>query len=143
MDRCAVVDHLSRAVQLHQRLVEVRRAPDGQRRERLRRVRGSPGQEVPELTEPTLQHLRRLPLAEVKIDRSFVLGMSTDSDDAAIVGSVVDLGRRLGLRVVAEGVEDDETRRMLVSLGCEVGQGWYFARPMPPDAFAAWIGRYR
>ncbi len=90
----------------------------------------------------SLQHLRRMPLAEVKIDKSFVLGMTTDPDDESIVGAVVDLGRRLGLRVVAEGVEDDETRRMLLSIGCEVGQGWHFARPMPADAFAAWLARY-
>jgi diguanylate cyclase (GGDEF)-like protein len=91
----------------------------------------------------SLQHLRRLPLAEVKIDRSFVLGMTTDSDDAAVVRSVVDLSRALGLRVVAEGVEDDETRRALAECGCEVGQGWYFARPMPPDDFATWLATVR
>jgi diguanylate cyclase (GGDEF)-like protein len=91
----------------------------------------------------SLQHLRRLPLAEVKIDKSFVLGMATDTDDNAIVGSIIDLGRRLGLRVVAEGVEDEETRRLLHAAGCEVGQGWHFARPMPADAFVAWLARYR
>jgi diguanylate cyclase (GGDEF)-like protein len=91
----------------------------------------------------SLTHLRRLPLAEVKIDKSFVLGMATDTDDNAIVGSIIDLGRRLGLRVVAEGVEDEETRRMLLAAGCEVGQGWYFARPMPADAFVTWLARYR
>ncbi len=91
----------------------------------------------------SLQHLRRLPLAEVKIDRSFVLGMTTDPDDAAVVGSIIDLARALGLRVVAEGVEDDETRRLLVGHGCEVGQGWHFARPMPADALATWLARYR
>jgi diguanylate cyclase (GGDEF)-like protein len=91
----------------------------------------------------SLQHLRRLPLAEVKIDRSFVLGMTTDSDDAAVVNSIIDLARALGLRVVAEGVEDEDTRRLLVSGGCEVGQGWFFARPMPAEAFGTWLGRYR
>jgi EAL domain-containing protein (putative c-di-GMP-specific phosphodiesterase class I) len=91
----------------------------------------------------SLQHLRRLPLAEVKIDRSFVLGMTTDPDDAAVVGSIIDLARALGLRVVAEGVEDDETRRLLSASGCEVGQGWYYARPMPADALANWLARYR
>jgi predicted signal transduction protein with EAL and GGDEF domain len=79
----------------------------------------------------------------VKIDRSFVLGMTTDPDDAAVVGSIIDLARALGLRVVAEGVEDDETRRMLMRGGCEVGQGWYYARPMPADALANWLARYR
>jgi diguanylate cyclase len=91
----------------------------------------------------SLQHLRRLPLAEVKIDRSFVLGMATDQDDAAVVGSIIDLARALGLRVVAEGVEDDRTRRMLLSSGCEVAQGWYYARPMPADAFTKWLADYR
>jgi diguanylate cyclase (GGDEF)-like protein len=91
----------------------------------------------------SLQHLRRLPLAEVKIDRSFVLGMATDPDDAAVVGSIIDLARALGLRVVAEGVEDDSTRRMLQSGGCEVAQGWYFARPMPADELVTWLARYR
>jgi diguanylate cyclase (GGDEF)-like protein len=90
----------------------------------------------------SLQHLRRLPLAEVKIDRSFVLGMANDPDDAAVVRSIVDLARALGLRVVAEGVEEDTTRRMLIDEGCEVGQGWYFARPMPADHLVAWLARY-
>jgi diguanylate cyclase (GGDEF)-like protein len=91
----------------------------------------------------SLQHLRRLPLAEVKIDRSFVLGMSTDPDDAAVVRSIIELARALGLRVVAEGVEDDRTRRMLVTAGCEVAQGWLYARPMPADELVGWLARYR
>jgi diguanylate cyclase (GGDEF)-like protein len=91
----------------------------------------------------SLQHLRRLPLAEVKIDRSFVLGMATDPDDAAVVGSIIDLARALGLRVVAEGVEEDRTRRMLLAGGCEVAQGWFYARPMPADDLVTWLGRYR
>ncbi len=91
----------------------------------------------------SLQHLRRLPLAEVKIDRSFVLGMTTDPDDAAVVGSIIDLARALGLRVVAEGVEDDRHPPAAGRRGCEVGQGWFFARPMPADALATWLGRYR
>ncbi|HEX6497744.1 MAG TPA: EAL domain-containing protein [Micromonosporaceae bacterium] len=91
----------------------------------------------------SMQHLRRLPLSEVKIDRSFVLGMSTDSDDEAIVRSIIELAGALGLRVVAEGVEDDRTRRMLVSVGCQTAQGWFYARPMPADDLSAWLARYR
>jgi EAL domain-containing protein (putative c-di-GMP-specific phosphodiesterase class I) len=80
----------------------------------------------------SLQHLRRLPLAEVKIDRSFVLGMATDRGDAAIVRSVIDLAEALGLRAVAEGVEDERTWRLLAAAGCHAAQGWFHARPMPP-----------
>ncbi|MEU7866047.1 bifunctional diguanylate cyclase/phosphodiesterase [Dactylosporangium sp. NPDC049140] len=89
----------------------------------------------------SMLHLRRLPLAEVKIDRSFVLGVATDPDDAAIVHSMINLARALGLRVVAEGVEDERTWRMLVEAGCDVAQGWYFARPMPPDRLLDWLSK--
>jgi diguanylate cyclase (GGDEF)-like protein len=89
----------------------------------------------------SMLHLRRLPLAEVKIDRSFVLGVATDPDDAAIVRSMIDLARALGLRVVAEGVEDERTWRMLVEAGCDLAQGWYFARPMPPDRLLDWLSK--
>ncbi|HEX8627521.1 MAG TPA: EAL domain-containing protein [Catenuloplanes sp.] len=91
----------------------------------------------------SLQHLRRLPLAEVKVDRSFVLGMSTDADDAAIVRSIIDLAGALGLRVVAEGVEDERTWRLLHAAGCHAAQGWFHARPMPPAELVDWLARYR
>jgi diguanylate cyclase (GGDEF)-like protein len=91
----------------------------------------------------SLQHLRRLPLSEVKIDRSFVLGMATDRGDAAIVRSVIDLAEALGLRAVAEGVEDERTWRLLAAAGCHAAQGWFHARPMPADELAGWLARYR
>ncbi|WP_018351364.1 putative bifunctional diguanylate cyclase/phosphodiesterase [Longispora albida] len=91
----------------------------------------------------SLQHLRRLPLSEVKIDRSFVLGMSTDEDDASIVRSIIELAGALGLRVVAEGVEDERTWRWLVAHGCHVAQGWFYARPMPADELPRWLAKYR
>jgi EAL domain-containing protein (putative c-di-GMP-specific phosphodiesterase class I) len=91
----------------------------------------------------SMQHLRRLPLAEVKIDRSFVLGMADDSDDEAIVRSIIELSGALGLRVVAEGVEDERTFRLLAAAGCDVAQGWFYARPMPADQLASWLSRYR
>src|SRR6185503_14832238 len=76
----------------------------------------------------SLSHLRRLPLSEVKIDRSFVLTMLSDPADGAIVRSLVELASALGLRAVAEGVEDEPTWRALTGLGCQVAQGWYCAR---------------
>ncbi|WP_328339334.1 putative bifunctional diguanylate cyclase/phosphodiesterase [Micromonospora sp. NBC_00421] len=91
----------------------------------------------------SLQHLRRLPLSEVKVDRSFVLGMADDADDAAIVRSTIELAGALGLRVVAEGVEDERTWRLLHAAGCDAAQGWFYARPMPADELAAWLARYR
>jgi diguanylate cyclase (GGDEF)-like protein len=91
----------------------------------------------------SMQHLRRLPLAEVKIDRSFVLGMAGDPDDEAIVRSIIELSGSLGLRVVAEGVEDERTFLMLARMRCEVAQGWFYARPMPADQLASWLSRYR
>nr|WP_184957172.1 EAL domain-containing protein [Actinoplanes abujensis] len=91
----------------------------------------------------SLQHLRRLPLAEVKIDRSFVLGMATDHGDAAIVRSVIDLAEALGLRAVAEGVEDERTWRLLAEAGCHAAQGWFHARPMPAADLIDWLARYR
>ncbi|MEU7795077.1 bifunctional diguanylate cyclase/phosphodiesterase [Micromonospora tulbaghiae] len=91
----------------------------------------------------SLQHLRRLPLSEVKVDRSFVLGMAEDPDDAAIVRSMIELAGALGLRVVAEGVEDERTWRLLHAAGCDVAQGWFHARPMPAEDLVAWLSRYR
>jgi diguanylate cyclase (GGDEF)-like protein len=91
----------------------------------------------------SLQHVRRLPIAEVKVDRSFVLGMATNRGDAAIVRSVIDLAAALGLRVVAEGVEDERTWRLLAAAGCYAAQGWFHARPMPAADLAVWLARYR
>ncbi|WNM40726.1 EAL domain-containing protein [Micromonospora halotolerans] len=91
----------------------------------------------------SLQHLRRLPLSEVKVDRSFVLGMADDADDAAIVRSMIELAGALGLRVVAEGVEDERTWRLLHAAGCDVAQGWFYARPMPAGELVTWLSRYR
>jgi len=87
----------------------------------------------------SLTHLRRLPVAELKLDRSFVAGMVTDHQDAAIVGSTVDLARRLGLRVVAEGVEDDATWMLLRDIGCDEIQGFLLSPPLSPAALEAWL----
>jgi len=79
----------------------------------------------------SLAYLKALPVNELKIDRSFVAGMTDNVRDHVIVDSTVALGRRLGLEVVAEGVEDEATRAALVDLGCELAQGFLFGRPVP------------
>ncbi len=89
----------------------------------------------------SLAYLNRLPLDEIKIDRSFVMGMIDDESSATIVRATVDLGHGLGYGVVAEGVENTETRQRLSALGCDAIQGFLIARPMPADQTAEWIGR--
>jgi diguanylate cyclase (GGDEF)-like protein len=86
----------------------------------------------------SLSQLKQMPVNELKIDRSFILDMISDDDDATIVRSTIDLGHNLGLRVVAEGVEDRETWRRLRALGCDVAQGYYLSRPLEPLAFERW-----
>ncbi len=86
----------------------------------------------------SLAYLHRLPVDDVKIDRSFVSGLRRDSlDDIAMVRSVVSLCKTLRLRTVAEGIEDEEQQALLIELGCDLGQGYLFARPMPAQALAA------
>jgi predicted signal transduction protein with EAL and GGDEF domain len=80
----------------------------------------------------SLTHLRRLPLAFVKIDQTFVQGLETDHDDDRIVAAVVDLAANLGLRSIAEGIETKHQLDRLRELGCDQAQGYYFARPLPP-----------
>ncbi|MFJ5558364.1 putative bifunctional diguanylate cyclase/phosphodiesterase [Streptomyces sp. NPDC093250] len=87
----------------------------------------------------SLVHLRRLPVSELKIDRSFVARLAVDTEDAAIVRCTVDLAHSLGLLVVAEGVEDDETWERLRDLRCDAVQGWLVAAAMPPDETTAWL----
>jgi diguanylate cyclase (GGDEF)-like protein len=87
----------------------------------------------------SLSYLRQLPVQEVKIDKSFVMTMLKEPEDAAIVRSIVDLGTNLGLVVVAEGVEDAETWAELERLGCQNLQGFYLAAPMPITAFDEWL----
>ncbi|MGH3625996.1 MAG: putative bifunctional diguanylate cyclase/phosphodiesterase [Sciscionella sp.] len=87
----------------------------------------------------SLAYLRQLPVDEVKIDKSFVLGMGTDLGDLAVVRSIVELGHSLGLTVVAEGVEDDASREALGCLGCDMAQGYLISRPLPEDRFDAWL----
>ena len=88
----------------------------------------------------SLSYLRRLPVNEVKVDRTFVQGMATDPGDLAIVRAVVDLSRHFGLTVVAEGVESELTLNLLEEMGCDIGQGFLFSRPLPYERLEAWFG---
>ncbi|MDQ1402814.1 MAG: hypothetical protein QOG03_1130 [Actinomycetota bacterium] len=87
----------------------------------------------------SLAYLKDLPVDQLKIDRSFVSHMHDDPNDAIIVRSVIDLGHNLGLRTVAEGVEDLDTWEQLTTLGCDSAQGYYLAKPMPAASFSAWL----
>jgi diguanylate cyclase len=87
----------------------------------------------------SMARLKTLPVHELKIDRSFVSQMTSSTRDAVIVHTTVDLGRNLGLRVVAEGVEDLQTLQELDALGCDAIQGYYISRPMPADDLIHWL----
>ena len=87
----------------------------------------------------SLTHLQRMPVDEIKIDRSFVAAMATDASSAAIVSSTVDLAHALGLRVVAEGIEDEATWTRLRAVGCDAAQGYHLSRPLPPGELEASI----
>ncbi|MEV6634137.1 sensor domain-containing phosphodiesterase [Actinoplanes sp. NPDC051470] len=87
----------------------------------------------------SLSYLRQLPVHEVKIDDSFVQGMATDSGDLAIVRAVISLAREFRLTVVAEGVESELTLDLLEEMGCEIGQGYLFSRPLPYERLEAWF----
>ncbi|HEX7649144.1 MAG TPA: EAL domain-containing protein, partial [Noviherbaspirillum sp.] len=90
----------------------------------------------------SLAYLKRLPVQELKIDKSFVLKMERDADDAKIVRSTIDLGHNMGLKVVAEGLENPAVWELLARMGCDQGQGYFISRPMPAEQLAAWLGQW-
>jgi diguanylate cyclase (GGDEF)-like protein len=87
----------------------------------------------------SLSYLRRLPVHALKIDRSFITDLTEEPDSEAVVRSIVELARNLGLETVAEGVEDERVCERLVRLGCDYAQGFALARPMPADAMRTWL----
>jgi diguanylate cyclase (GGDEF)-like protein len=91
----------------------------------------------------SLAYLKRLPVDEIKIDKSFVLDMDNDADDDKIVRSTVDLGRIMDLEVIAEGVETETALNRLREYGCHFAQGYFIARPMPKDKFEQWLSAQR
>jgi len=91
----------------------------------------------------SLRELQRMPFSEMKIDRSFVTDMAHNRDYAVIVNSIIDLGKNLNLKVIAEGIEDEAVWTMLRARGCDYGQGFFMGKPMTASDFAAWLADWR
>ncbi|WP_413459048.1 EAL domain-containing protein [Herbaspirillum huttiense] len=91
----------------------------------------------------SLGYLRKLPVSELKLDQSFVRDMAKDEAVSALTNAVIRIGESLKLTVVAEGVEDADQYRLLISQGCDVAQGYYFSRPMSADQLEHWVRDYR
>ncbi len=91
----------------------------------------------------SLAYLKRLPVDELKIDKSFVMNMEKDDDDAKIVRSTIDLAHNLGLTVVAEGVENQLIWYKLRELACDEAQGYFMSKPLPASEFMGWCGRWQ
>ncbi|HUK55142.1 MAG TPA: EAL domain-containing protein [Nitrospiria bacterium] len=87
----------------------------------------------------SLAYLRKLPVDAIKIDKSFVINMASDPNDLVIVRSTIELGHNMGIKVVAEGVENKETYQRLIELGCDAAQGYYMSRPLPLAELNRWL----
>jgi diguanylate cyclase (GGDEF)-like protein len=84
----------------------------------------------------SLSYLKRLPVDTLKVDRSFVSGLGEDAEDTAIVRMIIELAHTLGISIIAEGVESEEQAEQLKEMGCDLGQGFHFAEPLPPEALS-------
>ena len=91
----------------------------------------------------SLSHFKNIPADELKIDKSFVIGMAHDKADEKIVRSIVDLAHDFDIKVIAEGVEDAAVESMLRGMGCDFGQGYYYERPMPHDQISHWLENFK
>jgi EAL domain-containing protein (putative c-di-GMP-specific phosphodiesterase class I) len=91
----------------------------------------------------SLSYLRHLPSDKIKIDRSFIINIGDNSKDAAVVQGIIALAHHLELTVVAEGVETHQQERYLLSLECDVLQGYLFAKPMPFNTLIGWLAKHR
>jgi EAL domain-containing protein (putative c-di-GMP-specific phosphodiesterase class I) len=89
----------------------------------------------------SLSHLARMPADEVKIDRSFIQGLEAEAEYAAVVRSAIEMGHSLGLKVVAEGIETESAAERLRSFGCDIAQGYLYAKPMPLDMLNEWLAK--
>lgn len=90
----------------------------------------------------SLSQLKKLPVAELKIDKSFILNLDTNADDQLIVRSTIELGHTLGLSVTAEGVESMAIKQRLQDYGCDTAQGYLYSKPLPAAQFVDWIERH-
>ena len=90
----------------------------------------------------SLSYLKEIPVNELKIDKSFVMNMETDENDAVIVKSTIDLAHNLGLKVTAEGVESNGSIELLNILGCDRAQGFYICHPIPADRIITWVNKW-
>ncbi len=91
----------------------------------------------------SLVSLKQMPVSTIKIDKSFVMNMENDADDAAIVRSTIGLGHNLGLQVVAEGVESHRAWEQLADMGADIAQGYYLSKPLAPAQFDLWLSAYQ
>ena len=89
----------------------------------------------------SLSYLKRLPADVLKIDKSFVAGIGIDEEDTAIIRMIIDLAHTLGMEVVAEGVESEGQAEQLKEMGCDLGQGYHFTKPLPPEAVEEFLIR--
>lgn len=90
----------------------------------------------------SLSQLKKLPVAELKIDKSFILNLDSSADDQLIVRSTIDLGHTLGLSITAEGVESEAIKTLLSQFGCDTAQGYLYSKPLPAEDFIRWVTRY-
>ena len=90
----------------------------------------------------SLSHFKNIPADELKIDKSFIMGMARDKADEKIVRSIVDLAHDFDIKVIAEGVEDAAVESMLRGMGCDFGQGYYYERPIPHDQISHWLENF-
>ena len=90
----------------------------------------------------SLAYLKRFPVDTLKIDRAFIMDVSCDDDDMAIVEAVLGLGKHFNMKVVAEGVEDEDQLQILKTQGCDLAQGYFIGRPMPLGDYVEWLGSW-
>lgn len=91
----------------------------------------------------SLSQLKKLPVSELKIDKSFILNLAASEDDQLIVRSTIELGHTMGLSITAEGVESDEILVLLRQYGCDTAQGYFYSKPIPSAEFIMWVQNYQ